>query len=177
MATAKGLGDLLDRYVGVGEHLPRRAHLLRRPAAIVDHPNGNWVSPSSYSVGEEVRFALDSLLEGDGFELPVPQQIRSHFRASSPVSHDRVDGLATRNRRFESVSPQRGVSCEPNFLEAGAEEFQSRLPRAARSASRRCSPSCSAPISAAPGPPQAGPSMSPTTAQSRARWAPGLAII
>jgi hypothetical protein len=39
-----------------------------------------------------IRFAPDSLVEGDGFELPVPQQIRSHFRASSPVSHDRVDG-------------------------------------------------------------------------------------
>ena len=59
MATAKGLGDLLDRYVGVGEHLPRRAHLLRRPAAIVDHPNGNWVSPSSYSRrGSQVRTRL-----------------------------------------------------------------------------------------------------------------------
>ena len=81
MATAKGLGDLLDRYVGVGEHLPRRAHLLRRPAAIVDHPNGNWVSPSSYSVGEEVRFALDSLLEGDGFELPVPGALGEAERA------------------------------------------------------------------------------------------------
>src|SRR6202011_4756074 len=55
----------------------------------------------------KVSFAMDSALEGDGFELPVPQQIRSRFRASSPVSHDRVDGLATRNRRFESVSFQR----------------------------------------------------------------------
>jgi hypothetical protein len=26
-----------------------------------------------------IRFASDSLLEGTGFELPVPQQIRSHF--------------------------------------------------------------------------------------------------
>jgi hypothetical protein len=37
---------------------------------------------------EEVRFALDSLLEGDGFEPPVPQQIRSRFRESGHFSHD-----------------------------------------------------------------------------------------
>ena len=36
---------------------------------------------------EQVRFAMDSPVEGDGFELPVPQQIRSRFRGSSPVSH------------------------------------------------------------------------------------------
>src|SRR5580704_2997828 len=52
----------------------------------------------------KVRFAIDSPVEGDGFELPVPQQIRSRFRASSPVSHERFDGLSTRNQRFESIS-------------------------------------------------------------------------
>src|SRR6202043_3905527 len=31
-------------------------------------------------VAPEIKFAGDSLLEGDGFELPVPQQIRSRFR-------------------------------------------------------------------------------------------------
>jgi hypothetical protein len=67
-------------------------------------------------LSSDVVFAHDSPVERDGFELPVPQQIRSHFRASSPVSHDRVDGLATRNRRFESVSLQRRVRCEPDFL-------------------------------------------------------------
>src|SRR5580692_10123346 len=35
-----------------------------------------------------IQFAVDSLLEGDGFELPVPQQIRSRFRESSHFSHD-----------------------------------------------------------------------------------------
>src|ERR1700720_5008574 len=35
-----------------------------------------------------IQFAVDSLLEGDGFESPVPQQIRSRFRASSHFSHD-----------------------------------------------------------------------------------------
>ena len=36
----------------------------------------------------EVRFAQDSTVEGDGFELPVPHQIHSRFRDSSPVSLD-----------------------------------------------------------------------------------------
>ena len=44
---------------------------------------------------EEVRFAADSLLEGDGFELPVPRQILSRFESRS-ASHD---------RRFEAASP------------------------------------------------------------------------
>src|ERR1700726_906355 len=35
-----------------------------------------------------IRFAQDSALEGDGFESPVPQQIRSRFRESSHFSHD-----------------------------------------------------------------------------------------
>ena len=48
----------------------------------------------------KVRFAVDSPLEGDGFEPSVPQQICSRFLDSSPVSHD---GLATRNRKFRVV--------------------------------------------------------------------------
>jgi hypothetical protein len=31
------------------------------------------------------RFAADSALEGDGFELPVPRQISSSFKASSEM--------------------------------------------------------------------------------------------
>src|SRR3984893_1217383 len=41
-----------------------------------------WDSPP------KIRFAPDSPLEGDGFELSVPQQIRSRFRDNSPVSRD-----------------------------------------------------------------------------------------
>src|ERR1700730_9525689 len=44
----------------------------------------------------KVRFAPDSLLEGDGFELPVPQQIRSDLGTAGP-SPITVDSLATRN--------------------------------------------------------------------------------
>ena len=35
---------------------------------------------------EEVRFALDSPLEGDGFELPVPRQIGNAFTGAAPSS-------------------------------------------------------------------------------------------
>jgi hypothetical protein len=52
-----------------------------------------------------LRFARDSLLEGDGFELPVPQQIRSCFRGSSPVSHGGLTvsrpGTESSNRRAD----------------------------------------------------------------------------
>jgi hypothetical protein len=41
------------------------------------------------------KFALDSPLEGDGFEPSVPQQIRPRFRDRSPVSHD---GLTVSNQ-------------------------------------------------------------------------------
>jgi len=54
-------------------------------------------------------FAPDSLLEGDGFEPSVPQQIRSDLGAAGP-SPITVDSLATRNWKFESISLQRLVS-------------------------------------------------------------------
>jgi predicted DNA-binding WGR domain protein len=36
--------------------------------------------------GEEVRFALDSLLEGDGFELSVPRVMGGRFRTTVPAA-------------------------------------------------------------------------------------------
>src|ERR1700720_2241110 len=77
------------------------------------------LTPSQSAARRTLKFAYDSPLEGDGFELPVPQQIRFRFRGSSPVSHDRFDGLATRNRKFESISLQRRVRCEPDLLDQG----------------------------------------------------------
>jgi hypothetical protein len=53
----------------------------------------------------------DSPLEGDGFEPSVPQQIRSRFRESRVAW--RFDRLATRNWKFESISLQQRVRCEP----------------------------------------------------------------
>jgi hypothetical protein len=58
-------------------------------------------------------FAVDSPLEGDGFEPSVPQQIRSDLRTAGP-SPITVDSLATRNWKFESISLQGRVRCEPD---------------------------------------------------------------
>ena len=74
------------------------------------------------------RFAHDSPLEGDGFEPSVPRQIRSRFRDSQPRIHHGFDGLANRNRKFESISLQRRVLCEPDFLNRGAENIAERWP-------------------------------------------------
>jgi hypothetical protein len=57
----------------------------------------------------------DSPLEGDGFEPSVPQQIRSDLGTAGP-SPITVDSLATRNWKFESISLQRRVKCEPDSL-------------------------------------------------------------
>src|ERR1700738_4390737 len=52
----------------------------------------------------KVRFAPDSLLEGDGFEPSVPQQIRSDLGTAGP-SPITVDSLATRNWKFRIHFP------------------------------------------------------------------------
>jgi len=81
--------------------------------------------------GEEVRFALDSLLEGDGFEPSVPDRqsvIAWLFRNSG------ADLLES--RRFESISLQRGVSCEPDFLEQRAWRAEFVMPTVRHRSSR-----------------------------------------
>ena len=55
----------------------------------------------------------NSLLEGDGFEPSVPQQIRSDLGTAGP-SPITVDSLATRNWKFESISLQRRILSEPH---------------------------------------------------------------
>jgi len=71
-----------------------------------------------------VRFATDSSLEGDGFELFAGGR---WIRTFGSWSRDRQtvmgDGTAFSkteadlfgNRKFESISLQRGVDCEPDF--------------------------------------------------------------
>jgi len=69
--SAGWLGAVYRRAPGPGAAeltRPRRGHERDRPA--------------------KLRFAADSALEGGGFELSVPQQIRFRFRESSAVSHD-----------------------------------------------------------------------------------------
>jgi hypothetical protein len=66
------------------KNLPRSRPSRRNPPSPVAPPDGittgqsrsdlRWAAPRG-----PVKFALDSPLEGTGFELPVPQQIRSHF--------------------------------------------------------------------------------------------------
>jgi hypothetical protein len=94
-----------------------RARLTRRwrkPATKLYNPLTFETGSGSFEI-PKVEFAADSPLEGDGFEPSVPQQIRSRFRESRVAW--RFDRLATRNRKFESISLQRGVCCEPDSLE------------------------------------------------------------
>src|SRR5580700_11425588 len=65
----------------------------------------------------------DSPPEGDGFEPSVPQQIRSRFRDSSPVSHD---GLTVSRPGSETLNPA------PYTSEAGANLTRSGCPPVVR---------------------------------------------
>src|SRR3984893_19310730 len=53
----------------------------------------------------------DCLLEGDGFELPVPGR-----ETVNPSWEKKPGADLLGNRRFESISLQRRVRCEPDFL-------------------------------------------------------------
>jgi hypothetical protein len=47
--------------------------------------DGTDLSPHRWDFAPKVRFALDSPLEGNGFELPVPREIGSGFEASAEL--------------------------------------------------------------------------------------------
>src|SRR5258708_32931108 len=64
--------------------------------------------PFRTEVPVAVQFVPDSPLEGDGFEPSVPNR-------SAPAFETAVERLATGNRKFESISLQGGVRCEPDF--------------------------------------------------------------
>ena len=71
------------------------------------------------------RFARDSPVEGDGFELPVPREKgsvqklrRLPSRLESPSVSPKYPSLR-RNRRFESIPLLRGVTCEPELSPIG----------------------------------------------------------
>ena len=70
---------------------------------------------------EEVRFAIDSALEGDGFELSVPGRESVNIMESGLLSRKR--GRSSGNRRFESISLQRRVRLSPGAA------FEGREPR------------------------------------------------
>ena len=60
------------------------------------------------------RFAPDSLLEGDGFEPSVPRRIFLAAPSIPQFTFRNINRLPRdRDRWFESISLQRGVSNEP----------------------------------------------------------------
>jgi hypothetical protein len=60
---------------------------------------------------EEMRFAEDSPLEGDGFKLPVPG--RETVKPPCDTGLSKTGADLSGNRRFESISLERRVACEP----------------------------------------------------------------
>src|SRR5438270_11273256 len=90
------LGDLFDI---AGQHFDRFAN---RGALVL--------------VERGVEFAPGSPLERDGFEPSVPAKSEIDFRASRSTQPSRFPWM---DRGSESVSLQRGVSCEPDFLDQG----------------------------------------------------------
>ena len=80
-------------------------------------PDPLSVASSGGALIEEVRFAADSPVEGDGFEPSVPRKRNTSLWAAplpSPQfafrNEDRL--LRDRDRWFESISLQHGVWCE-----------------------------------------------------------------
>src|SRR5689334_5915547 len=66
------------------------------------------------------RNSPDSLLEGSGFEISVPRYPLCLQGPRSGQSRRRLKTVTNlaRNQGFESISLQRGVSCEPAFSKA-----------------------------------------------------------
>jgi hypothetical protein len=66
----------------------------------------------------KVRFALDSALEGDGFEPSVPHKkqpfLAAPVRSPQFAFRNKKRLFRARDRWFESISLQRGVQCEPD---------------------------------------------------------------
>jgi hypothetical protein len=86
--------------------------------------NSGSMSPArsgrAQGVAPEIKFAGDSLLEGDGFERSVPGrgERQTVMGDGTAVSKTGTDLLG--NRRFESTSLHQRVMCEPDFFDQGA---------------------------------------------------------
>ena len=70
---------------------------------------------SDLALESRERFAPDSPLEGNGFELPVPGR-EAVNRDGRRTGCPEIGTDLLRNRRFESISLQQRVRCEPDFL-------------------------------------------------------------
>ena len=99
----------------------RRAVFLTEMERVVPWPalraGYPWCRASSQP--QKVRFAPDSALEGDGFELPVPHEVVATLSLTALSFGTRahfVQGNDPKDRRFESRFLQRRVYCEPDFL-------------------------------------------------------------
>jgi hypothetical protein len=80
---------------------------------------------SAAAVIQEIEFAPDSPLEGDGFEPSVPGTKEPVFVAEGelrgPNGGSQKGLFLMRYRWFESISLQRRVICEPDFLDLAQE--------------------------------------------------------
>jgi hypothetical protein len=61
------------------------------------------------------KFAVDSPLEGDGFELSVPGRETVKPIVGDGTTSSKTEADLLRNRKFESISLQRRVNCEPDL--------------------------------------------------------------
>ena len=118
-------GDLRTDLVALAREAPLEVEIHRpRERALAGLTVGTPKTASvSASGSRDWKFA-DSLLEGDGFELLVPPR-RNSVRARHVVS---AHGPPARrgidpetDEKFESGFLQRGVCCEPDPLDQGAE--------------------------------------------------------
>jgi hypothetical protein len=69
---------------------------------------------------EEVGFAHDSALEGDGFELSVPGRETVKPIVGDGTTSSKTEADLLRNRKFESISLQERVHCELDQLPQSA---------------------------------------------------------
>src|ERR1700730_10565013 len=75
---------------------PQRSRARQIPRAAVFSPRDESNCPAITGVETSIRCARDSPLEGDGFELPVPQQIHSDLETVN--QHRVVSGKFCKSR-------------------------------------------------------------------------------
>src|ERR1700738_2949875 len=82
---------------------------LCRARLISSHPTVIDAMPT-----RKLRFAVDSPVEGDGFERSVPGLRDPQTVTGDGTALEKGADLSG-NGRFESISLQQGVRCEPDF--------------------------------------------------------------
>jgi hypothetical protein len=105
-----------DRQDAIAGHRPKAGGpVTERSPQVTEPPPGQRDGPGKF------RFAVDSPLEGDGFEPSVPGTKQPVLVAEGELrgpNRGSQKGLfLMRYRWFESISLQRRVACEPEFLD------------------------------------------------------------